>query len=363
MKQKTTLIFATLTAALATSYAVASVGKQFSVEPSVEQILYDQIYETSEFLQMIDTQMVDDLVGQPITLSVSGGITSRAGVETDPAKKRQPKNVLGLDDREYRLYPTECDVYIPWHMMDKWAKFPDFAKRFRAHVKQQMALDIIKIGFHGITAAAVSDPDTYSMGEDVNIGWLQLVRRDRSVNALDGSAGTQKADEIRIGEGGDYENLDCAVHDLLQGIPEHKRTGMVAIIGADLLAKDKGRMYETQAHTPSEKGKIELKQVIETYGSLPSYKVSFFPTRGVMVTSFDNLQYLIQEGSTRVSIKDNQESKRVEDFNSRNDGYFIADLDRIIFFESANVKLSRIKDPAVLENDFDATNPLHYVWS
>jgi len=361
MKTTTKLLYTAVLAGLALNYGVASMSEQFAIEPTIEQKLYDQVYESAEFLQQIDTQMVDDLVGSSLTLGVSGGVTGRAGVETDDTKERQTKDPSGLADREYRCYPVECDVHITWQKMDQWAKFPDFHIRFRNHVRMAVALDIIKIGWNGTAAAPVTNVATYPLMQDVNIGWQQLVRRDAPERAI--SDGNQKDGEIRIGEGGDFENLDSAVHDLLQGIPEHKRMGMIAIIGTDLLAKEKGKLYAKQAHTPSEKEKLELEQIIETYGGLKAYKVPFFPSKGIMVTSFENLAHYIQNGSTRTHVEDNHKKKRVEDYQSRNDCYYIHDLECIVFFEAAAVKTERVKDPTKSEQDFDAANPAHWIWS
>ncbi|MDO6426229.1 phage major capsid protein, P2 family [Thalassotalea sp. 1_MG-2023] len=336
MKAKTSQLFTAIMVGLASNYGTASMSTQFSVEPTVEQNLYDAMYESAEFLQQINTAMVDDIVGQSVIMSVDGGVTGRAGVEDNPSNTRQTKDVSGLEKREYRCYPVECDVHLTWQKMDQWSKFPDFLQRYRNHVKQAIALDIIKVGFNGTSAANVTDLASNPMLQDVNIGWLQLVRRDASERAISEGA---NAGEIRIGEGGDYENLDQAVHDALQAIPEHKRTNMIAIIGDELLANDKNKLYAKQAHTPSEKTKIELEQVIDTYGGLRTYKVPFFPARGILVTSFDNLSHYIQSGSTRTHIKDVPEKKRVEDYQSRNDCFYVEDLEKIVFFESANVKV------------------------
>ncbi len=337
MKKRTSQLFVAVLAGLATNYGVASMSEQFNVEPTVEQNLYDSVYESVEFLQMINTAMVDDIVGQSVFLGVNGGVTGRAGVETDPTKERQTRDPSGLSKREYRCYPTECDVHLPWQKMDQWSKFPDFHARWRNHVKQAIALDIIKIGWHGTSAADTTDIVANPMMQDVNIGWLQLVRRDAPERAISEGA---TAGQIRIGTGGDYENLDQAVHDLLQAIPEHKRVNLVAIVGGELHAHDKNKIYAKQAHTPSEKSKIELQQVVDTYGGLPTYKIPFFPERGILVTSFENLSFYVQEGSTRTSVENNAKKKRVEDYQSRNDCYYVEDLEMIAFFESANVKVT-----------------------
>lgn len=361
MKIKTTQVFVAVVSALAANYGVASVSKQFTVNPTIEQSLYDQIYQSAEFLQHIDTQMVDDLIGSAITAGISGGVTGRAGVGKDDTKSRSTKDPLGLTSREYRCYEVECDTHITWNRMDMWAKFPDFHNRFRAHVRQAIALDIIKIGWNGTHAADSTDIATYPMLDDVNIGWLQLVRRDNASNVI--VDGDQVEGEIRIGAGGDYENLDQTVHDLLQAIPAHKRIGLVTIIGDELLAKEKNKLYAKQAHTPSEKQKIELEQIIETFGGLKAYKIPFFPERGILITSFDNLCHYVQSGSTRTSIENNAKKKRVEDYQSRNDCYYINDMEKIAFFEADSVKLDKVKNPAIDAADFDAENPLHWVWS
>ncbi|MCF6442344.1 phage major capsid protein, P2 family [Pseudoalteromonas luteoviolacea] len=335
MRTTTEQTFNEICSAIAETYGVADISENFAVEATIEQRLYDAVYETSEFLLKINHALVDDLVGQSVFMSASSGVTGRAGVEKDDTKERQTRDVSNLTPREYRCFPEEVDVHLTWNKMDAWAKFPDFHIRYRGHVNEQKALDIIKIGWHGTFVADTTDKDKYPLGEDVNIGWLQLVRRDAPERALkDGEA----SGVIKIGADGDYENLDSAVYDLTQGIPLHKRVGLVAIIGDELIAKDKGKQYAKNAHTPSEKGKIELAQVIDTYGGLPSFQVSFFPPRGILVTSFDNLSHYVQSGSTRKSTENNAKRKRVEDYESRNACYYVEDLEKIIFIEDTSVK-------------------------
>jgi P2 family phage major capsid protein len=227
--------------------------------------------------------------------------------------------------------------------MDAWSKFPDFHNRYRNHVRQQKALDIIKIGWYGTHAATSTDLTKFPMMQDVNIGWLQLVRRDAPTRVLKdgGTEDAPRVGEIRIGEGGDYENLDSAVNDMIQGIPLHKRVGLVAIVGDELIAQDKGKHYAKNAHTPSEKDKVELAQVINTYGGLPSFQVSFFPPRGIFVTSFDNLSHYVQSGSTRMSIENNAKKKRIEDYESRNACYYVEDLEKVVFIEPDSVKIHK----------------------
>ncbi|RZG05514.1 phage major capsid protein, P2 family [Pseudoalteromonas sp. CO348] len=341
MRPKTTQIFNAICVALASNYGVASVSDNFAVEPTIEQKLYDAVYESAEFLTRINHALVDDLVGQSVFMSAGSGVTGRAGVDEDGNNERKTKDVSGLTKREYRCYEEEIDVHLTWAKMDAWSKFPDFHNRYRNHVRQQKALDIIKIGWYGTHVATVTNLTEHPMMQDVNIGWLQLVRRDAEERVITEG---EVAGEVRIGEGGDYENLDCAVHDLIQGIPLHKRVGLVAIIGDELISQDKGKHYAKNAHTPSEKEKVEMSQVINTYGGLPSFQVSFFPPRGILVTSFDNLSHYVQSGSTRMSIENNAKKKRVEDYESRNACYYVEDLEKIVFIESDSVKIHKDAD-------------------
>ena len=80
--------------------------------------------------------------------------------------------------------------------------------------------------------------------------------------------------------------------------------------------------------------------MIDTYGGLMTYKISFFPARGILVTSFDNLSHYVQTGSTRTSVENNAKKKRVEDYLSRNDCYYVEDLEKVMYFESTSIKLA-----------------------
>lgn len=174
------------------------------------------------------------------------------------------------------------------------------------------------------------------MLEDVNKGWLQQARELIPEQVLDKGADPTK---IELGVGGDYVNLDALVHDVKQMIdPVFRDAGdLIAIIGSDLLAADKGKLYANQAGTPTEKERIEGAQVIATYGGLPSYVVPFFPSNAVVVTSWDNLSIYFQDTSWRRHVIENPKRSRVEDYNGRNEGYVIEQLEK--FAAAENIDL------------------------
>lgn len=326
--------FSALTVAIAETYGVPDATKMFAVEPSIAQELNDKITERVDFLQRINVIMVTEIKGEKVFLGVSGPITSRTDTKT---KERDAKDMSDLDNDGYELHHTESDVALPFAKIDAWAKFPDFQDRYSAAVQKQIALDRIMIGWHGVTAAIDTDRVANPMLQDVNKGWLQIAREKIASQVLkEGQVGSGK---ITLGQGGDYANLDALVHDVKQMIdPVFRDAGdLVAIIGSDLLAADKARLYSNQAGTPTEKERIESAQVIATYGGLPSFTVPFFPADAVVVTSFDNLSIYVQDTSWRRHVIENPKRSRVEDYNGRNEGYVVEQLEK--FAAAENVEL------------------------
>lgn len=323
-----------LQVAVAATYGVESASENFNVEPALAQTLNDKITHSSSFLQRINIVLVSEIKGQKVMLGVSGPVTGRTDTEKSD---REPRNALGLDGEGYELFDTNSDVALKYATIDAWAKFKDFARRYSAAVLKQIALDRIMIGWHGVRVAATTDRGANPLLQDVNKGWLQIARDQAPEQILkEGSV----AGKIRLGIGGDYVNLDSLVYDVSLLIDEEYRDGgdLVAIIGRDLLAHDKGKLYAAQGDKPTEKERIELAQVIATYGGLPSYTCPFFPSKGVVVTSFDNLSIYLQDSSWRRHLKENPNRSRVEDFNSRNEGYVVEQLGKFAGIEADNVE-------------------------
>ena len=327
-------MYAELQLAIAENYDVELATKQFSVEPTIAQELNEAITAKSDFLQRINVIPVTEIKGQKVFLGVSGPVTGRTNTKT---KDREAKDASALDQSTYELSSTESDVGLPYAKIDAWAKFPDFHQKYSAAVQKQIALDRIMVGFHGTHAADQSDIELYPMLQDVNKGWLQQLRDQAPQQVLKEG---KVAGKVTLGPNGDYANLDALVHDTKQMVDERLRDGgdLIAIIGSDLLAADKAKLYAKQGDVPTEKERIEDAQVIATYGGLPSFSVPFFPVNGVLVTSWDNLSIYFQDSSWRKQTVDNPKRSRVEDYNSRNEGYVIEQLEKIALTE--NVELA-----------------------
>lgn len=335
LSQAARLKFSALAVAIATTYGVETVREEFNVTPTHAQTLNDKITHSSAFLSRINVIPVSEIKGEKVMLGTSGTVTGRT--DTSDAD-RVARNVLGLDGQGYELFETHSDVALKYASIDAWAKFPNFPQRYSAAVQKQIALDRIMIGWNGTSAAATTDRVANPLLQDVNKGWLQIARDQAPEQIL--AEGAKVAGKIQIGATGDYANLDALVHDVSLMIDEEFRDGgdLIAIVGRELLAHDKAKLYAAQGDTPTEKERIEMAQVIATYGGLPTFTCPHFPSRGVVVTSWDNLSIYFQDTSWRRYIQENPKRSQVEDYNSRNEGYVIEQLGKFAAIESANVE-------------------------
>ncbi len=66
----------------------------------------------------------------------------------------------------------------------------------------------------------------------------------------------------------------------------------------------------------------------------PTFTCPHFPSKGVVVTSWDNLSIYFQDSSWRRQIVENPKRSQVEDYNSRNEGYVIEQLGKFRGYRS-----------------------------
>jgi len=334
MKKLTKQKFNEIKARMARTYGVDSVSEQFSATPEVEQRLNDAIVEQENLLSRINVITVDEMEGQNILGSASGPASGRTDTSVE-GQERSPRDLLGLDTFTYKLYQTNSDVYMRYATMDAWAKFQDMAERYARYVQKRIANDRVLIGWYGEDAAADTDLETYPLMQDVNKGWMQYMRENLAANIL--TTGEAEAGEIRIGTDGDFVNLDHAVAELLEGIPQYLRQDLIALIGSELVGREKSALYKAIGEQPTEKTLATAS--LTSFGGLPWETPNNFPGRGLVITSLDNLSIYVQEGTWRRHIKDKPEKDRVEDYNSRNEGYVVETPEKLIAVEFDNVTL------------------------
>lgn len=344
MRDSTRKKFNTMCSNMATTYNVPSVSSaQFAVAPTHEQKLNDKIVAKSSLLSRINVIFVDQAKGENILGSVKGRVSSRTNTKKKGVE-RVPRNVLDLEGATYECHKTDSDVAMPYETMDAWAKFPELAAKYTEYVQEAIATDRELIGFFGEAVAENSDMDANPNLEDVNKGWMQYMREKLPAHVI--TTGEKQSGEIRIGPGGDYENLDHAVADMKQIIPQYLRKDLVVLVGSTLVGTEESALYKANSKTPTEK--THVPQHLTRFAGLPWESPDLFPDRGLMITSLKNLSIYVQTGTWRRHVKDKPERNQVEDFNSRNEGYSVEDPRACVMLEFAKVKI-----PAQAENTWE----------
>lgn len=336
MQKPTKKAFNALLTAMALQYSIDSVAETFNVDPAEAQKIILATKEENSFLDRINIVQVKNQKGNAIRVNATGMI---AGTTNTDSNDRTPKDPHSMGGSPYLCEQINFDTSIKYATLDSWAHKKNFKKLVAQQIRKQIAANKITIGFYGESRVADSNPITSPKGQDIAEGWLHKVKTLAPENYItQGSV----VNQIRIGETGDYANLDVAVHDIKGLIePEFEGDGdLVVIIGTELLSSDKAKFYDSHGNTPSEKARIEDKQVIGTYGGLSAFKIPHFPVRGILVTSFNNLSIYIQQDGTRRRIEDNPKRDRIETFQSENMDYVIEELGKIATLEFANVKLT-----------------------
>ena len=285
---------------------------------------------------------VADLVGQKIFMSIDRLTSSRTNTDT-PGQERTPRAMHGLDDSEYRLHQTNSDIAIKYAILDAWKFFPDFFQRYQRLFRAAIANDRLRVGWNGISVAQNTDPVANPNGEDVNIGWLELVRLH------DNGTGNNYQSGVTIGEGGDVANLDSlaslAKNELVdEEFRDHP--DLRVLVSRDLLGMSEGKYYESSGGKPSEKVHMDNGRILQTYGGMQALSPPFFPDGTLSVTWPKNLSIYHQEGSWRRTVKEKPEKNQVEDFNSRNEGYVIENIGGMALVENITAAGAAAPAPA-----------------
>lgn len=146
---------------------VEELSSKFTVEPSVQQTLEDQIQQSTAFLTMVNVIGVAEQSGQLLGLGVGSTI---AGTTDTTTKEREPTDPTEMVDVEYKCEQTNFDTVLTYAKLDMWAKFQDFQVRIRNAIVKRQALDRIMIGFNGVKRAKTSDRAANPLPEDRSAG-------------------------------------------------------------------------------------------------------------------------------------------------------------------------------------------------
>lgn len=325
-------------AGLAHANGGIDVTKKFNVAPSVQQKLEKKIQESSEFLKRINVVPVTQQMGQKLGLGMTGPAASRT--DTTGANSRQTKDLSVLDGSNYLCVQTNFDTHLRYDKVDMWAAFPEFAAMVSAMRFERCALDRQMIGFNGISAAANTNLAANPLLQDVNKGWLQLVREFAPERVLaEGVAGSGK---IKVGGvGSDFKTLDGLVYDIVNTLldPWHiDAPDLVVLLGRNLMHNKLFPIVDGQT-APTEMLAAGLVVSQARVANMQAMAVPFFPANGLKVTSLKNLSIYWQKQGRRMHVQENPAKDRVETYESSNDAYVVEDFGKVAMAENIEMEL------------------------
>lgn len=309
MKKKTRFAFNAYLQQLArlNSVEVEELSSKFTVEPSVQQTLEDQIQQSAAFLTPINITPVTEQSGQLLGLGVGSTI---AGTTDTTTKEREPTDPTLMEDVEYKCEQTNFDTVLTYAKLDLWAKFQDFQVRIR----------------NAKTSNRAENP----LLQDVNKGWLQKIREDAPDHVMGSKTaedGTTTAEPVKVGPGGKYVNLDAVVMDTVNELIDVEYQDddeLVVVCGRELLS-DKYFPLVNKEQDNSEKIAADLIISQKRMGGLQAVRAPFFPANALLITRLDNLSIYWQEDTRRRSVIDNPKRDRIENFESVNEAYVVED--------------------------------------
>lgn len=309
----------------------------FNVLSSLARGELIRMRETDEFLNRINLVLVTRDMDNSIGLGSGKLIAAR----TDTAKggTRIPRKIKPNTGMPYECKQVNFDSALSYETIDAWAHHDDFDDCFEREIQKHANLDLIRVGFFGKETANNSDEARYPNGEDVTEGWIQALRNHREDSIL-----SPDGEEIRIGEDGHYASVNEAVSAVKEKIaPRHRDVNdLVVLLGSDLVAHDAASFYQKRVDPKQPVHQIEMRQIKESYGAMPTFMPSCFPSRGIMVTSFDNLSiYFLARAFRRSFGTRNDSFDRLDNFESMSLCYVIEQLDKAAAIDFDAVKLNK----------------------
>lgn len=299
----------------------------FNLTPPMETKLRQAIMLSDAFLSRVALLPVQQITGQVVDVGDDGLSTGRA--------KERFSVEVGQDGNTYTLVKTDSGAHINWETMTQWANSgskDEWMKMMKAAISRRFALDMLRIGFNGTSIAPVTDPTKNPLGQDVNKGWVTLVKEKKATQVLPSAIldSTGKTADS-------YKNLDSLVQDLINTTiaPEHREDpDLVVLVGHNLVAAEQHRLLEA-ATVPTEHKAAQT--LAKTIAGRTAMTPPFFPADGIWVTTTKNLQILTQEGTQWRRQQNNEDKLRFENNHIRMEGYAVGNLKKFAAIEKVQL--------------------------
>lgn len=294
--------------------------------PDKQQRAYSAAAEKAAFLKEVNHIPVTAQIGQRVGVGVSKPIASRTDTDIE---ERTTRYVADLSGDTYYAVQTNFDTHISYRTLDAWAHMADFHKMYTEHLALQTARDRLMIGFNGVSSSEKSDLEANPLLQDVNVGWLEKVRRNEPNRVMGyDSDGVATDEQWQLGANGDYGTLDALVFDMTINLLDAWHQGaddLVVLVGRDIWTSH-GLSLLANSSLPTERQALQTWFASQTVAGLPCAMPPFFPSRAVVVTSYSNLSIYYQLGTLRRAVIDNPKRDRVEEYRSQNEAYVVEDF-------------------------------------
>ncbi|EBX7266853.1 phage major capsid protein, P2 family [Salmonella enterica] len=316
------------TAGLARANGQVDTSRFFSLTDPKETQLRNALLQNSEFLSLLPNVLdVDQVTGQVVS-------TGKPGIYTGRKKEGRFSRPLGVDGNEYQLRETDSGSYLAYSLLVVWANAgseEEFFQRIQAFSNESFALDMLRVAFNGTSAAENTDPEANPNGEDVNIGWHQIVKTRSKEQVI--------TDAVTIGDvGADFIGLDAAVTDLVHSCiyePMRNDPRLVVLASADLIGADTTTMMN-RIDRPTEKVAAQL--IGRQIAGRTVYTPPFMPEGRLIVTTLDNLHIYTQRGTRKRKAEWNDDRKRFENNYLRMEGYAVEHDELYAAFDKITLK-------------------------
>lgn len=317
--------------AMAETYGVDSVKQFFSITPPWDTKLRDALMHSVEFLNLINMQHVDQLTGQVV---VTGNPQLFTGRKVEGRFSRE----MGNSGNKYVLHEMDSGSFLPYHTLTAWANAgseDEFINRIQAFSNKSFGLDILRIGFNGISAEPETDPVVNPNGEDVSPGWQQIVK-DRTPGQIVSTPITLNRNAPPTGD--NYVSLDAVVTDLRMNLiheTERDNPDLVALVSADLIGADATSMMN-RIDRPTEKVAAQL--INREIGGLKAYTPPYMPSGRVIVVPLWNLHHYTQKDTEMKKAEWVDDRKRFENNYLRMAGYAVEYDELYASFENITIE-------------------------
>ncbi|HGF5181859.1 phage major capsid protein, P2 family [Vibrio parahaemolyticus] len=318
------------------SAANAPQGTQsFNLTPPMETKLRQAIMESDAFLGMVSLLPVQQIKGQVVDVGDDGLSTGRSGSGRFSVE-------VGQSGNTFELTKTDSGAHILWETMTHWANSGSkghWLSMMKSAISRRFALDMLRVGFNGTSIATNTDPIKNPLGQDVNKGWLTIVKEKRSSQVLASAKLDPTGSAIDS-----YKNLDSLTQDLINTTiaPEHRQDpDLVVLVGSNLVAAEQHRLLEA-ADSPTEHKAAQ--SLAKTIAGKKAYTPPFFPADQLWVTNTKNLQILTQEGTQWRKQKNDEDELRFKQNHIRMEGYAVGNLKKFAAIESVSVVESAVAE-------------------